>query len=173
MCRIWDKLEMYWHIPVDGGMIGLTELKERMRGFLTACEVFPVSFSHAGAVVRNAGEYIAKLSDDLGEDIVLNDERVETAAYNVYRLRIEGKELELIEPVGECFFRDFLLEHGETLQHISYRVHDIDGCFLRVSGNRGVLGLIDKKPRAGVHGQIAFVKPAFCAPLCLELTEHY
>ncbi len=64
----------------------------------------------------------------------------------------------------------FLAKRGEGMHHVAYRVDDIAGALaaLDAAGVR----LIDRSPRAGVHGwRIAFVHPEACAGVLTELVE--
>lgn len=79
--------------------------------------------------------------------------------------------LELISPTepGGAIGR-FVAKRGEGLHHVAYRVADLAGTLARLDG-AGVR-LIDRAPRAGVHGwRIAFVHPESCAGVLTELVE--
>lgn len=79
--------------------------------------------------------------------------------------------LELISPTEpEGAIGRFLAKRGEGLHHVAYRVADLAGALARLEAT-GVR-LIDRAPRAGVHGwRVAFVHPEGCAGVLTELVE--
>lgn len=82
-----------------------------------------------------------------------------------------GTRLELIEPVGPSSgVARFLAERGRaTLHHICYEVADLEVA-LRELGERGV-ELIDRAPRAGLAGRVAFLHPRSAGGVLIELLE--
>ena len=79
--------------------------------------------------------------------------------------------VELISPTDpEGAIGRFLAKRGEGLHHVAYRVPDLAGTLARLEA-AGVR-LIDRAPRAGVHGwRIAFVHPESGAGVLTELVE--
>ncbi len=170
MPSAWDHLEARWPAVIGGRHLSYGALRQEMQDFLSGSGVAARAFSHYGVVVAGMDASLAVLSELIGSG--LKGTRKEwVVAYGVYvaRAQLEGTELELIEPAGVSFFSDFLNDHGEGLQHLSFRVADIDNC-LRTLGAMGT-DLIDEKARAGSHGKVAFVKPRQFDPLYLELCQ--
>jgi methylmalonyl-CoA epimerase len=77
-------------------------------------------------------------------------------------------EVELVEPLE---FRSgvgrFLDKRGEGLHHLCFEVDDV-GAVIRALDHRGV-PLIDRRPRPGLAGQIAFLHPSACDGVLVEL----
>lgn len=82
-----------------------------------------------------------------------------------------GTRLELIEPLDDSSgTARFLAERGRaTLHHVCYTVADLDGT-LRDLAARGV-ELIDREPRTGLAGRVAFVHPRSADGVLVELLE--
>jgi len=86
-------------------------------------------------------------------------------------LRIGDSMLELISPIlNDSGVGRFLERRGEGLHHIAFAVDDISGALLSLEQD-GV-ELIDRTPRAGVHGQIAFLRPQSMRGVLVELVMH-
>lgn len=107
------------------------------------------------------------LTGGAGSDI----ERVEAQGVNVAFVGTGAARLELIEPLSaESGVGRFLARRGPGLHHIAYRVVDL-GSTLDDLAARGV-ELIDREPRAGVHGhRIAFLHPRSTGGVLIELVE--
>ena len=67
-------------------------------------------------------------------------------------------------PIGR-----FIESRGEGLHHLALNVSDLDGK-LRILENRG-LQLVDREPREGLSGRIAFVPPRSVFGVLTELVE--
>jgi len=65
----------------------------------------------------------------------------------------------------------FLESRGEGIHHICLEVDDIEAALKRLKAN-GV-PLIDRAPRQGAHGRVAFVHPKGMHGVLLELVEHH
>ena len=79
--------------------------------------------------------------------------------------------LELIEPTDATSgVARFLAERGRaTLHHICYEVADLDGA-LRELGEQRVQ-VLDREPRAGLAGRVAFLHPRSAGGVLVELLE--
>ena len=174
MSQKWKKLDMIISAICDGKKVGLSTFQEGMLDFIKMNGILPISFSHFGVVVKNINSYIEWLSKVIEEITELNINKDQVASYNVYiaRFKLDDIELELIEPYGESFFMEYLNEHGNCLHHISYQVRDIENSILKLSKSKDTVELIDLKPRSGSHGKVAFMKPVFSKPMCLELCQN-
>jgi methylmalonyl-CoA/ethylmalonyl-CoA epimerase len=104
---------------------------------------------------------------------VLPSERAEVADQRiaVAFLPLGNSQIELISPTdSESGVARFLERRGEGLHHIAFAVDDIHLELDRLS-SEGV-ELIDREPRWGIHGLIAFVHPRGTGGVLVELVEH-
>ncbi len=66
--------------------------------------------------------------------------------------------IELVEPIDdESGVARFLAERGEGLHHVCLRSTDLAADLGRLAASE--IELIDREPRAGAHGEVAFVHP--------------
>ena len=94
------------------------------------------------------------------------DQRVRTAFYPIGESTLEY--LESTDPEGPI--GKFIAAKGAGMQHIAYRVADIDAALAELK-EKGVR-LIDEKPRKGAGGaKIAFVHPKASHGVLLELCQ--
>lgn len=79
--------------------------------------------------------------------------------------------IELITPTDpEGPIARFLEKRGDTMHHVAYRTHDLEGELARLQ-SAGVR-LIDETPRTGTHGwRIAFLHPESCNGVLTELVD--
>ncbi|HKA94648.1 MAG TPA: VOC family protein [Streptosporangiaceae bacterium] len=78
--------------------------------------------------------------------------------------------LQLLEATGPGVIERFLSRRGPGLHHVAFEVSDIDAAVADLR-SRGVR-MVDETPRPGGMGtRIAFVHPAACPGLLLELVE--
>lgn len=86
-------------------------------------------------------------------------------------LPIGDTQLELISPTrNDTGVARFLSRHGEGLHHLGILVDDVHAELRRLL-TEGI-ELIDRQPRQGVHGLIAFVHPRGTGGVLLELVQH-
>ena len=125
---------------------------------------------HIGIAVKGIAERGKFYTDVLGlriEDI----ENVAEQKVNVAFLPITDSELELLEstePDGPV--AKFIESRGEGIQHIAFRVENIDEALeeLKAKGVR----LIDQKARMGAGGaRIAFIHPKETGGVLVEICE--
>ncbi len=77
-------------------------------------------------------------------------------------------EIELLEPLDTTGgVARFLDRHGESLHHLCFEVADLDTTLADLL-RRGVEA-IDRTPRDGLAGRIAFLHPRACAGILVEL----
>ncbi|MFC1925612.1 methylmalonyl-CoA epimerase [Chloroflexota bacterium] len=82
----------------------------------------------------------------------------------------KGTEIELIQPItSEGGVAKFLEKKGEGVHHIAIEVDNIDR-ELESLAARGV-ELIDKEPRSGIAGKIAFLHPKSTRGVLIELIQ--
>jgi methylmalonyl-CoA epimerase len=66
--------------------------------------------------------------------------------------------IELVEPVdGESGVARFLLARGEGLHHVCLATDDLPADLAALAAAEAEL--IDREPRAGAHGEVAFIHP--------------
>ena len=95
----------------------------------------------------------------------------EAAAGFIERMIPAGEAyLQLLEATGPGVIKRFLGRRGPGLHHAAFEVSDIDAAVADLR-SRGVR-MVDETPRPGGMGtRIAFVHPAACPGLLLELVE--
>jgi methylmalonyl-CoA/ethylmalonyl-CoA epimerase len=95
----------------------------------------------------------------------------EAAAGFIERMIPAGEAyLQLLEATGPGIIERFLDRRGPGLHHAAFEVSDIDEAVADLR-SRGVR-MVDETPRPGGMGtRIAFVHPAACPGLLLELVE--
>ena len=125
---------------------------------------------HIGIAVSNLQEALKVYTEILGLELS-GVEVVEEQKVKVAFLPIGDTEIELLEstqPDGPI--AKFIEKKGEGIQHIAFRVEDINAALedMRQKGVR----LIDEKPRYGAGGaQIAFLHPKSTNGVLVELCE--
>ncbi len=126
------------------------------------------SIAHIGIAVTDVDSALAFYRDVLGMAARGPDE-VDGA--RIVHLHFENAEVELLEPLREDSpIAKYLARRGPGIQHICYRVDDLDGALAacRAAGYT----LIDDLPRVGAGGcRIAFVHPKSTNGILIELTE--
>jgi methylmalonyl-CoA/ethylmalonyl-CoA epimerase len=125
---------------------------------------------HTAIAVRDLDEALARYAAVFGLE-PSDRQRVDDQGVEVAFLGLEGSQIELICPTtsGSGVAR-FLDRHGEALHHIAFAVTDLDSELERLAA-QGV-ELIDRAPRPGVHGWVAFVHPRGTGGVLVELVEH-
>ena len=125
---------------------------------------------HVAVVVPSLADalpfYTRTLGMRAGEPHDLPDQRVRAVF-----VESGGTRLELIEPLDATSgVARFLQDRGrETLHHICYEVADLENALLEL-GARGVQ-LLDREPRAGLAGRVAFLHPRSAGGVLIELLE--
>lgn len=85
-------------------------------------------------------------------------------------IQVGETRLELLQPLGDdTTVGRFLARHGEGLHHLALNVSDLPGK-LRMLEDQGIQ-LVDKRPREGLSGSIAFVHPRSVFGILTELVE--
>ena len=85
-------------------------------------------------------------------------------------IRVGGSQLELIEPTDPSgAIARFIERRGEGLHHICFEVEDLQGTLDRLDSS-GVQ-LIDRSPRQGLAGMIAFIHPRATGGTLVELVD--
>jgi methylmalonyl-CoA/ethylmalonyl-CoA epimerase len=125
---------------------------------------------HIGIAVHDIQEalrvYESALGMALKEVVEVPEQKVRVAF-----LPVGDSNLELVQPTSQdSGTARFLETRGEGIHHICIEVEDIQAALARLE-EEGV-PLIDRVPRAGAHGRVAFIHPKGTHGVLLELVEH-
>ncbi len=125
---------------------------------------------HIGVAVSNLEEALKVYTDVLGLKLH-GTEVVEEQKVRVAFMPVGDTEIELLESTDpEGPIAKFIEKRGEGIQHIAFRVDDIEEA-LEQMRQKGVR-LIDEKPRYGAGGaRIAFLHPKSTGGVLVELCE--
>jgi methylmalonyl-CoA epimerase len=125
---------------------------------------------HIGIAVRSIEKTSELLSNILGLKVA-GEENVEEQKVKVAFLPLGDSELELLESTSpEGPIARFIEKKGEGIQHIAFRVDNIEKTLEKLK-KEGVR-LIDEKPRYGAGGaKIAFLHPKSTNGILIELCE--
>ncbi|HKI48273.1 MAG TPA: methylmalonyl-CoA epimerase [Desulfobacteria bacterium] len=128
------------------------------------------NIDHIGIAVKSIDQARKFYTDVLGLAI----EDIETVAeqkVNVAFIPITDSEVELLESVEpDGPVAKYIEKRGEGIQHIAFRVDDINQCLEELK-EKGVR-LIDQTPRHGAGGaKIAFIHPKETNGVLVEICE--
>ncbi|WP_425447839.1 methylmalonyl-CoA epimerase [Dethiothermospora halolimnae] len=125
---------------------------------------------HVGVAVKNLEESLKFYQDVLGMDLQ-GTEVVEEQKVKVAFLPIGDTEIELLESTDkEGPIARYIDKKGEGIQHIAYRVDDIEKAIEEMK-EKGIR-MIDEKPRYGAGGaKIAFLHPKSTHGVLIELCQ--
>jgi methylmalonyl-CoA epimerase len=125
---------------------------------------------HIGIAVRSIEKTSDLFSNILGLKVA-GEEIVEEQKVKVAFLPLGDSELELLESTSpEGPIAKFIEKKGEGIQHIAFRVDNIEKALEKLK-KEGVR-LIDEKPRYGAGGaKIAFLHPKGTNDVLIELSE--
>lgn len=131
----------------------------------------PAALDHVAIVVRSIEASLPRYGELFG----LEAERI--IAMPAQRVRLcflglpaGGAGLELIEPIDEeSGVARFLAARGEGLHHVCFRTDDLPRDLERLA--RREAELIDREPRAGAHGSVAFLHPRTLNGVLWELLQ--
>lgn len=124
---------------------------------------------HIAIVVRDLKAALAVYEGALGLTCS-HTEKVPEQEVTVAFLPTGDSEIELLEPTGtDSGVARFLEQRGEGMHHICLEVDDIEATLADLAA-RGV-PLIDKTPKQGVYGRVAFIHPRGAHGVLIELME--
>lgn len=125
--------------------------------------------NHVCIAVRNLDatlEFYEKMFDVKSKGI----EEIEDQGVLAALVRIGGSQLEFIQPLEESSsVARFIESRGESVHHICLEVDDLQGK-LDILDEQG-LRLIDRSPRKGLSGMIAFLHPSTTGGILYELVD--
>ncbi|MGB9814297.1 MAG: methylmalonyl-CoA epimerase [Thermovenabulum sp.] len=129
-----------------------------------------LKIDHIGIAVKDLEEAKKVYTDLLGLE-VHGEEVVEEQKVKVVFIPVGDSEVELLESTDpEGPIAKFIEKNGEGIQHIAFRVDDIEKALEELK-QKGVR-LIDEKPRYGAGGaKIAFIHPKATKGVLIELCE--
>jgi methylmalonyl-CoA/ethylmalonyl-CoA epimerase len=124
---------------------------------------------HVGIVVRDADAALAFYRDVIGFPVVA-DSVLDDQGVRAILLAVGENELEILSPTdGDTGVARFLESRGETLHHLCFRTDDIVAELARLEA-AGV-ELVDREPRSGLAGQVAFLHPRAMRGVLVELAQ--
>jgi len=125
---------------------------------------------HIGIAVNSLDEAVSFYENILGLKAA-GTEIVEEQKVKVAFLQVGDSEVELLESTEEDgAIAKFIAKNGEGVQHIAYRVDDIEAAISEMK-EKGIR-MIDEKPRYGAGGaKIAFCHPKSTFGVLIELTQ--
>lgn len=125
---------------------------------------------HIGIAVKNLDNALKFYEDTLGIKCISKEE-VEEQKVKVAFLPIGDTEVELLESTSDDgAVAKFIEKRGEGVQHIAYRVDNIEEAIAEMKG-KGIR-MIDEEPRYGAGGaKIAFLHPKSTFGVLIELCE--
>ena len=134
------------------------------RGVCTARHV-----NHVCIAVRDIEDTLRFYGQVFGvHDAEIED--IEAQRVRAALIRVGGSQLEFIQPTDpEGGVARFIERRGEGMHHICFEVDDLQGTLDRLDSS-GV-ELIDKAPREGLSGMIAFVHPRATRGVLIELVD--
>lgn len=124
--------------------------------------------NHIGIAVKSIDEAVKAYGGGLGGNV---DEEIHRSADMAARMVSVGEtKLEFMEPAGTGgVIAKFIDSRGEGIHHICIEVDDIAAVMKDLS-DKG-FRLIDKEPRQGIEGKVAFVHPKSMNGVLVELVE--
>lgn len=125
---------------------------------------------HTAIAVRDLDEALQRYYAVWGlkptQRVMVPDQEVEVAF-----LPVGETQVELISPTSATTgVARFLERRGEGLHHVAFAVGDIRSELERLAGEGAEL--IDREPRHGPHGLVAFIHPRSTGGVLVELVEN-
>jgi methylmalonyl-CoA/ethylmalonyl-CoA epimerase len=130
-----------------------------------------LKIDHVGVAVKDADAALKLFEGLLGLKVEGSETVPEQKVRTVF-LPVGETEVELLEATApDSPIARFLEKRGEGVQHIAFRVENIEEALAELEA-KGV-ALIDRKPRIGAGGKkIAFLHPRDTLGVLIELSEH-
>jgi methylmalonyl-CoA epimerase len=124
--------------------------------------------NHIGIAVKSLDEAIKAYGDGLGGEV---DHEIHRSADMAAQMVAVGEtKLEFMEPAGSGGgIAKFLESRGEGIHHVCIEVDDIVKT-MKDLADKGYR-MIDKEPRQGLEGKVAFVHPKSMNGVLVELVE--
>jgi methylmalonyl-CoA epimerase len=124
---------------------------------------------HVAVVVRDLDAALAFYRDTLGlplEQVM----PIESDAVRIAFLPVGESKVELVQPTDDSTgVARFLASRGEGFHHVCFEVADLKAELDRLAGEG--IELIDREPRKGAEGPVAFIHPRSGHGVLVELIE--
>ena len=125
--------------------------------------------NHVGIAVRDIEETLALYRDLFGVDGAEVEDQEDQGVRGAL-VTVGGSQLEFLQPTDpEGTVARFIERRGEGLHHICFEVEGLQDKLDRLDAE-GVR-LIDKTPREGLSGMIAFLHPRSTQGVLIELVD--
>ncbi len=129
-----------------------------------------MKLDHIGIVVHDIEAALQVYQQAMGlplrDTADLADQQVRVAF-----LPLGESNIELVQPTtDDSGVARYLANRGEGIHHICIEVEDIESALARLEAHD--VPLIDREPRQGVNGRVAFVHPKGAHGVLVELVEH-
>ncbi len=122
---------------------------------------------HVGIVVRSLSESYRFWRDTLGLPLIREAE-IKDQGVRAALLAAGSSEIELLQPTApDSGVARFLAKRGEGLHHVCLQTADVAGDLAALKSTG--IPLLDAAPRPGLAGRIAFLSPAACHGVLVEL----
>ncbi|MGE5485666.1 MAG: VOC family protein [Ignavibacteriales bacterium] len=124
---------------------------------------------HVGILVRDLESAMRLYSDVLGIKPALIEEN-EAYHVKIAFMPVGGVLVELLEPTDRGGLQEWLDQHGEGIDHVAFKVDDIDRALEEC--RRAGVPLADETPKPGGAGaRVAFLKREAANGVSIELKE--
>ncbi|MBM3134406.1 MAG: methylmalonyl-CoA epimerase [Chloroflexi bacterium] len=124
---------------------------------------------HIGIAVKSIEAALPAYTQGLGL-VVRHVQDVPDQQVRIAFLPAGETDIELVEPTSETSgVARFLENRGEGIHHLCLEVDDIAAALAQLAAQG--MALIDKKPRQGAEGLIAFVHPKALHGVLIELVQ--
>ena len=128
-----------------------------------------MKLDHIGIVVPDIDAALQVYQQAMGlplrETADLTDQQVRVAF-----LPLGESNIELVQPTtDDSGVARYLANRGEGIHHICIEVKDIEAALARLEAHN--VQLIDREPRQGAHGRVAFIHPKGAHGVLVELLE--
>jgi methylmalonyl-CoA epimerase len=128
-----------------------------------------VGINHVAVVVRNVGDAVRFYHEVLGLPVG-HQATVADQGVHAVLLPVGADEIELLEPTNPSGgVARFLEKKGEGIHHLCIETPDVAAALARIKAAN--LQVIDQAPRKGLAGTIAFLHPAACQGVLVELAQ--
>jgi len=164
-------IEKRWQIEKGAATGEYARIVQATEQKLREAGIRLLGFSHYGIAVHNLQEVVGWLAQhDSPEWTQTRQEWGKAFGCEVVRRLVEGMEIEVIRPVEPSHLRDFQIQHGEGVHHISFEVEDVEAVIATLKDKAGV-EMVYPHVLNGLHGRIAFLKASDISPVNLELCQ--
>jgi methylmalonyl-CoA/ethylmalonyl-CoA epimerase len=124
---------------------------------------------HVAILVRDLDAALVLWRDRLGLEVqhVLP---IPSDGVRIAFLAVGESKIELVEPTDPTTgVARYLANRGEGFHHVCFEVRDVSAALVRLAGEG--IELVDRAPRAGAEGPVAFLHPRSCQGVLVELIE--